>query len=151
MTTATADANVQTLDQLCSFYRGEMSAVESYTTALMEEAVLPFAATLRACQESHRQRLRLLDSSIRKLGGLVPQGSGVWGALTEAIEGTAAAMGGPAAISALAEGEDHGLRDYLADVKKLTPSMAQLIETEILPAQRETQQLMQDLRESVTH
>jgi hypothetical protein len=151
MPTTVPHGDVQTLDQLRSFYRGELSAVESYTVALMEDAVMPFAGTLRACQESHRRRVQSLGAAIRKLGGSVPNTSGVWGTLTEAIEGAAAAFGAGPAVAALSEGEDHGLRDYLADSRKLSPMMAGMLARDILPEQRNTQKLMYDLRQSLKH
>lgn len=149
MTTTMPHGDVQTLEQLRSFYRGELSAVESYTLALMEDSVMPFAASLRACQESHRRRVRTLGASIRRQGGSVPTSSGVWGALTEAVEGAAVALGAGPAIAALSEGEDHGLRDYLADSHRVSPTIAGMLARDIIPAQRATQQLMYDLRESL--
>ncbi len=147
MTTTTPEA--KTIDQLRSFCRGEMSAVESYTTALLDKTMEPYAATLLACQSSHRRRVKLLGEIITRLGGRVPQSSGLWGTLTEAIEGTAATFGPAGAIFALAEGEDHGLRDYHTDVSMLTPNVRSLVERDILPQQRATESAISNLRQTL--
>ena len=107
MTQLSTEINSKTVKQLQSFCRGEMSAVESYTSALLSDVVKPFAPTLRACRQSHRERVRILTRAIANLNGKVPETSGAWGTLTEAIEGTAAALGSGQAIAILEEGEEH--------------------------------------------
>lgn len=149
MTQLSTEINQKTVKQLQSFCRGEMSAVESYTSALLSDVVKPFAPTLRACRQSHRERVRILTRAIANLDGKVPETSGVWGTLTEAIEGTAAALGTSQALQALKEGEEHGLRDYLADLEKLSPDARSLIERRVLPAQRETTRVITQLQQSL--
>jgi len=145
----THNVDYQTLDQLRSFCRGEISAVESYTAALLEGEMKPYATTLRACRESHRRRAEFLSRMIRQNGGRAPASSGIWGALSEAIEGAASTVGPKGTIFALAEGEDHGLRDYLSDLTRLDTSVKRVVERELVPAQRETQRAITDLRRSL--
>lgn len=149
MTQLSTEINSKTVKQLQSFCRGEMSAVESYTSALLSDVVKPFAPTLRACRQSHRERVRILTRAIANLNGKVPETSGAWGALTEAIEGTAAALGAGQAIATLQEGEEHGLRDYLADLDNLSTDARTMIERQVMPAQRETTRLVTQLRDSL--
>jgi hypothetical protein len=145
----TPNLDFQTLDQLRSFCRGEMSAVESYTAALLDGTMRPYAPTLSACRESHRTRVRRLRQIIEAKGGRAPQSSGVWGAVTEAMEGAAATVGPKGTLFALSEGEDHGLRDYLSDLPKLTTGIKGVLEREIVPAQRETRRAIAALRSSI--
>lgn len=126
-----------------------MSAVESYTLALETDVLRPFAATFRACCDSHRKRVQVLARAITRLEGEVPQTSGAWGLLTEAIEGTAAAMGAGQAIAVLHQGEEHGLRDYLADLHNLSSDARARVERRVLPAQRDTTRWITHLRHSL--
>ncbi len=149
MNQLSTEINSRTVKHLQSFCRGEMSAVESYTTALLSDVIGPFAPTLIACRDSHRERVQLLGREIERLGGTVPESSGAWGALTDAIEGTAAALGAEQAIGMLEEGEEHGLRDYLADIEDLSPDGRRVVEERILPAQRETVRSISALKSSI--
>ena len=75
--------------------------------------------------------------------------SGPWGTFAKAVEGGAKIFGTSAAISALEEGEDHGLSDYKGDLSDLTPDMQRFITSEILPEQRETHATMSRLQDRV--
>ena len=140
----------QTVDQLQSFCRGEMAAVETYVTALSNTSLGSFVDSLRRCMASHQERVRLLSEEIMRMGGKIPEGAGPWGALVDSIEHVAAALGAGAALAILEEGEEHGLRDYRQDVSKLDPPARALIEQRILPAQLETRRVVQSLRHSIT-
>jgi hypothetical protein len=122
--------------------------VETYTTALSNDKLRAYADTLRSCQASHQQRVGSLSREIQRLGGEVPESAGPWGALVDAIEHAAVELGPKAAIAALEEGEDHGLKDYRKDVEKLDPLERSFIETQILPAQLESHRLMSALKKS---
>jgi len=102
----------QPIEQLTSFCRGEMSAIETYERAIQvtdEEWIL---AQLRYNRDSHARRAELLKQRILDLGGEPPKSSGPWGAFAGAVEGVASAIGERAALSILEEGERHGLADY---------------------------------------
>lgn len=58
------------------------------------------------------------------------------------MEGTAKALGDTAAIKALKEGEEHGLKDYREVVGDVNPDARQIILADLIPAQeRHIQQL----------
>jgi uncharacterized protein (TIGR02284 family) len=107
---------MQTTDvsQLNSLLRGEMSAIETYRLAL--EKVADDNAfgveELRALQRDHRDAADALWHHIEQHGGEPSHGSGAWGAFAKAVEGTARLLGDTAALKALKEGEEHGLKDY---------------------------------------
>lgn len=138
------------IDQLNSFLRGEISAVETYDQAIDKLKTEPaLAESLRACRESHDRRVSALRNEIRRLGGEPADGSGVWGAFAKAVEGGAKVFGKGAAISALEEGEDHGRDDYLADLEKLLPATRTFVQTQLVPEQKRTHDALSRLKSSL--
>src|SRR5688572_29650444 len=131
MTTTTN--NDQTVDQLNSFLRGELSAVETYRQALSKIENAAHRSTLEQCSRSHQSRVEWLQQEIQRRGGAPAKDSGIWGSFAKAVEGTAKAFGEKAAIAALEEGEDHGKDDYQRDINKLDAAARQLIESRIIP------------------
>jgi demethoxyubiquinone hydroxylase (CLK1/Coq7/Cat5 family) len=141
------DSKNTNIDQLNSFLRGELSAVESYRIAMEKIGVTsPARGRLAACLDSHFNRVDALRTKIRELGGRPSPDAGAWGAMTSAIEASAVAFGERAAITALETGEDHGLADYRADIRKLDGETRDLVNTELLPRQEETHRLISDLK-----
>jgi len=116
------------IDKLNSFLRGEMSAVETYQMAIDK---LDRASTARdellVNLKSHQDRVMQLQEAIVAAGGTPAKGSGPWGAFAKVVEGAAKTLGDKVAVSALEEGEDHGLKDYKSDVSDVDPSCRQII------------------------
>jgi hypothetical protein len=52
------------------------------------------------------------------------------------VEGTASIFGDKAALKALKEGEEHGLKDYNEACDDVDATSAALIESELIPAQQ---------------
>lgn len=102
------------LSQLSSLLRGEMSAIETYRQALekLGDSNDYGVEELRALQRDHRDAADALWHHIEQHGAEPPHGSGPWGAFAKAIAGTAKLFGDTAALKALKEGEEHGLKDY---------------------------------------
>jgi hypothetical protein len=140
----------KTIDQLRSFHRGEMSAVESYARALALASFAGVADVLRRCQASHQQRVGLLRERIRSLGGAVPTSSGPWGTMVTLLEDAAVSVSEKVGIGVLEEGEDHGLADYRVDLKELGPDEQRFVLLDLLPAQVETHRAMSNLKQAVT-
>lgn len=143
---ATTNANV---DQLNSFLRGEISAVETYRQAIDKLNGSSNAAMLETWKRSHESRVALLRDRITSLGGTPADGSGPWGAFAKLIEGGAAVLGEKVAISALEEGEDHGLHDYQADIAKVDDATRAFLTEKILPEQQKTHNGLRDLKKAV--
>lgn len=99
---------------LNSLLRGEMSAIETYRQGLekLRDDNEPGVDELRAIQRDHRDAADALWHHIERTGGKPSEGSGPWGTFAKAIEGTARLFGDTAALKALKEGEEHGLKDY---------------------------------------
>ncbi|HSK00895.1 MAG TPA: BON domain-containing protein [Kofleriaceae bacterium] len=135
------------IDQLNSFLRGEISAVETYRMALEKlDRGSPARGELEACMRSHQERVALLREQITRLGGTPATSSGPWGVLAKIIEGGARVLGDKVAIAALEEGEDHGLKDYRDDVDKLDPELRTLVRSRLLPQQENTHSRMSSLK-----
>ena len=140
----------QTIDQLNSFLRGELSAVETYRQALDSVDSVPHRSTLELCARSHQERVAVLRDEVQRRGGKPAEGSGAWGAFAKVIEGAAKGFGEKAAIAALEEGEDHGRDDYRRDAQKLDATARVLVETRILPEQKRTHDAIAALKKQLS-
>jgi uncharacterized protein (TIGR02284 family) len=142
-----ATAISRDVDQLNSFLRGELSAVETYDQAIEKLADEPqLAESLRDNRDSHARRAAMLRREIEKLGGEASDDSGVWGGFAKLVEGSAKLFGKKSAIAALEEGEDHGRDDYLAELREASPELRELVENELLPEQLRTHDVMSNLK-----
>jgi demethoxyubiquinone hydroxylase (CLK1/Coq7/Cat5 family) len=142
----TNDNRTSTIDQLNSFLRGELAAVESYRLALEKLDSTIYRGTLLECARSHEQRARLLSEAIVQRGGAPVKSSGAWGAFARLVESGAAAFGERAAIAALEEGEDHGLQDYRRDLADLEDSARELTQSRLIPEQRQTHDSIRNIK-----
>ena len=134
------------VDTLNGFLRGEISAVETYRQALVKLNHTNARPELEDCHRSHEQRIATLREHIVRMGGAPANDSGAWGTFAKLVEGGAAALGEKAAIAALEEGEDHGLKLYREDSAKLDVGSRQLVEMALLPAQERTHRTMSTLK-----
>ncbi|HET6280744.1 MAG TPA: DUF2383 domain-containing protein [Polyangia bacterium] len=139
----------QTIDTLNAFLRGEMSAVETYQQALERLSNAGARQQLEECRRDHQQRVEKLRRHIIQLGGSATEGSGAWGTFTKLFEGGAKVLGENAAIAALEEGEDHGLRLYRDDLDKLDIQAREFVEMDLLPAQRRTHATLSALKHTM--
>lgn len=138
-----------TIDQLNSFLRGEISAVETYKIAIQKLTKASFVASLRDSLKSHEDRVSQLTSEIRKHGGEPATGSGAWGVFAKTIEGGAAAFGEKAAIAALEEGEDHGRNDYQREIDAIEAPTRELVQN-LLSEQLKTHAVMSNLKRQLS-
>jgi len=99
---------------LNSLLRGEMSAIETYRMAVekLEGSQEAGVAELQAMRRDHRDAADALWHHMERKGERPSEGSGAWGAFAKAVEGTARLFGNNAALKALKEGEEHGLKEY---------------------------------------
>ncbi len=146
----TNSTHTETVDQLNSFLRGELSAAESYREALSKLPTVPSRSTLEECARSHQERAELLSREVRRLGGEPAESSGAWGTFAKLVTAGAQAFGEKAAIAALEEGEDHGRNDYQRDMNDLEPAARALIERQVLPEQLRTHRAMSTLKKTLS-
>jgi hypothetical protein len=130
-----ADDRTGTLNSLL---RGELSAVETYSQALDKVGSEPGAADLRQIEADHQRAVELLHRHIAERGGIPPMSSGAWGTWAATVEATAKLFGNTAALKALKEGEEHGIKQYedaLEDAN-LDAECKTLIRNTLLPQTR---------------
>jgi uncharacterized protein (TIGR02284 family) len=100
------------IDNLNSLLRGELAATETYQQAMDKAGNENWATELRRLHEEHRAAANALREHIHFHGGKPDQGSGAWGTWAKTVEGTAKLFGNTAALKALKEGEEHGIKSY---------------------------------------
>jgi uncharacterized protein (TIGR02284 family) len=144
--TTTAKRTADDINQLNSFLRGELSAVETYQQCIDRVDDTTLVVRLRALQDSHRARVQRLQGEIRALGGQPAERSGLWGSFAKLVEGSAKVFGKAAALSALEEGEDHGLADYKRDLHDLSAETRAFITAQLLPEQQRTHDALSQLQ-----
>jgi uncharacterized protein (TIGR02284 family) len=122
-------------DSLNSLLRGEISATETYNQALEKFAGQPAEAELRRLRDEHREAANSLRQHVHLHGGDPSTGSGAWGTWAKLVEGTAKLFGVTAALKALKEGEEHGVKSYQAALRDddLTADCKGLISAQLLP------------------
>jgi len=139
----------QDLDQLNKFLRGEMSATETYEQCMDKIDDSAIERELRSLKTSHATRATMLRAKVNALGGDADDSAGIWGGFAKLVEGGAKLLGKSAAISALEEGEDHGLAMYRDNLEDLTPTTQQFVRTELLPEQKRTHDALSRLQNQV--
>lgn len=117
------------VDVFNGLLRGELAATETYQQALEKMGDAPGNAELQALHREHRQAANDIRQHIHELGGEPDQSSGAWGAFAKLVEGTAKVFGKAAALKALKEGEESGLKDYekASENKELGPVCRRLV------------------------
>lgn len=134
-----ATATTTTIDTLNKLLRGEISATETYQQALAKVGDEPGAEEMRRIHREHREAANTLRKHIHDHGGQPEQGSGAWGTFAKFFEGTAKIFGDKAALKALKEGEESGLKSYEDAVKdgELPADCSALIRSQFIPQTRE--------------
>jgi len=129
----------KTTDTLNELLRGELSAIETYQQALAKLGKTKGADELRRLHAEHREAANTLRQHVHQHGGQPDQGSGAWGAFAKAVEGTARLFGDDAALKALKEGEEHGIKEFEKALKDkgLPADCTTLIASSLLPQARE--------------
>jgi len=133
------DNLMDSLEPLNRLLRGELSAVETYQQALESVSDSQAVTELERISSEHAQAVSLLREEIRHFGGIADESSGAWGLWAQAVEGTAKVFGDTAALRALKEGEEHGLKEYQAimDDPDLLPELKSLLTERLQLRQKE--------------
>jgi len=143
----------ETVRQLNSLLRGEISAAETYRMAIDKvadtDASGANAGLLREIQEEHGRAAQEIRDRIQELGGEASDSSGAWGAWAKTVQGTMNLFGDASSLKALKEGEEHGLKDYQESLDGVDPSSKQLINNQLIPAQQRHINLLDQLINSV--
>ena len=139
----------ETVRQLNSLLRGEISAAETYRMAIDKvagsDSAEANAGLLREIQEEHGRAAQEIRDRIQELGGEASDSSGAWGAWAKTVQGTMNLFGDASSLKALKEGEEHGLKDYQEALDDVDPSSKQLINNQLIPAQQRHINLLDQL------
>jgi uncharacterized protein (TIGR02284 family) len=114
MATTTTENAVRKLNALL---RGELAATETYQQALAKVGDEPGAADVRRARDDHREMANRLRIHVHEHGGTPDHHSGAWGAFAKAWTAGAKLFGNKAALHALKQGEEHGLKSYESALK----------------------------------
>ncbi|HEY0714955.1 MAG TPA: DUF2383 domain-containing protein [Polyangia bacterium] len=139
----------RTVDTLNSFLRGEISAVETYRQAIEKINDPSLRSRLQDLQQMHERQAAKLRNQISQVGGQPSESSGPWGGFAKLIEGGAKVFGVKAALAALEEGEDHGLKLYRGNLDDLDVQARSFVQNDLLPTQQQTHDAMSALKHSV--
>jgi DNA-binding ferritin-like protein len=143
----------ESVRQLNSLLRGEISAAETYRQAMDKvsdsDDVPGSVGLLREIQEDHGRAAQALRERIRALGGTPSDSSGAWGVWAQTVQATANLFGDASALKSLKEGEEHGLKDYREGVEDIDAASANLIQNHLIPAQQRHINLLDQLIGSV--
>jgi len=131
-------ATQECVGTLNSLLRGELAATETYQQAMEKLKDDPAIGELRTIHVDHRETANTLRQHVHGCGGKPDQGSGAWGTWAKLVEGAAKLFGKTAALKALKEGEEHGVKDYEKALQdgSLPAECQSLIRAQLLPQTR---------------
>jgi len=92
--------------------RGEISAIESYQEALGKFEHSADIDSLQQILEDHRKSADALRDHIAAMGATPDTDSGAWGNFAQTVTSAAGLLGQSPVVSALIQGEEHGIREY---------------------------------------
>lgn len=139
-----------TTDLLNKFLRGELSAVETYDLAIKQTKNEGFGSALLQLRSAHAARVNTIREKILSLGGAPETTSGAWGTFATAVQASADLFGNTTALSALEEGEDHGLAMYRDALKDESgASVREFVSSTLMPEQKQSHDLCRSLKKFV--
>jgi hypothetical protein len=135
---AALDAPTNT-DALNGLLRGELAAIECYDQVLEKFPTVSAIRELRRIRVEHYAASRFLREHVRLHGGEPHETSGPWGAFAALVTGTAKTLGLKPVMSALQQGEEHGVSDYVnaLDNTEIPADCRKQIERRLLPMCRQ--------------
>ena len=125
-------------DKIKDIIKGERAAVETYGQVFEKYGTDSQLDKLRYFSKDHKDAVRKLDSIARENNIEVPESSGAWGSWSSLVTGTAKVFGEKAALKALKEGEEHGLKEYedLLSETSIPTSLKNMVQSTFIPMQR---------------
>ncbi len=122
-------------EALNSLLRGELSAIETYDQAIEKITDPTVQAELRRIREEHSYASARLKERVIKYGAKASESSGIWGTFAAAVTGTAKVIGPGTTLTALKQGEEHGISEYDKTMTNddVNSECKQMIQTQLLP------------------
>ena len=133
-----SDAADEVVECKQALLRGEISAVQTYDQVIEKMGDTAKAPDLRKMREEHVRARDTISRHVEMSGEPPEEGSGAWGAWARLTAGTAKIFGETAAMKALKEGEEHGLKSYERAIENvpLDAAFRTEVESRLMPAQR---------------
>lgn len=124
------------VEELNKVLRGEFSAVEAYTQVIKRFSQDPSVATLAELKREHEENAAYLRDMLDHEGAVPADNSGAWGTVVKTVMTAGQLLGEGAALSALKQGEEHGLKLYKELLSEnLTAVDSRLIKDKLIPRQ----------------
>jgi len=138
MNESNTQSDQKNLEPLRKLLRGELSSVETYNQVLEKVQDEPEAEELKQIWREHQEAVDTLTKHVRSHGGTPDTSSGPWGTFAQAVTASAKIFGETAALKALKEGEEHGIKEYeeALENKELDSECREVISSSLLPRQR---------------
>ncbi len=134
------------VDHLNKVLRGELSAVDAYEQVIGRFASEPEIYRLYAIKTEHEDSVRSLRTMISHEGAFPDDAAGLWGTVVKAVVGAGKLFGNSSALTAVRQGEEHGLRLYedLAN-ENLNYEDLRVIRSKLIPRQEKHIALLDQL------
>jgi len=123
------------VDALVADGAASCAALEEYRFVVSGSRLAPVSTGNRTVFASRPFIEGHVRARVRALGGEPDDSARAWGGLVQAIEGASKLLGDGAALRALREGEEHGLRDYRDALSELDLESRRVVQDVLLPAQ----------------
>lgn len=117
--------------------RGEISAIEAYDQVMERFRADPAAKRLQAFRNEHDRAAKFWRDELLAKGLAPDEDSGPWGQVVYAVIGAAKLFGETSALQALKTGENHGLSEYKAFLKRddVPERLKQKLREDFIPLQ----------------
>jgi len=147
-----AKADQSAVSVMNELLRGELAAVTTYNQALEKIQSPTGREQLMKFKDNHQKAVSTLQAEVKNLGGTPETSAGAWGAWASAVEGSAKVVGDTAALKALKEGEEHGVKEYkeLLENKNAPANIKDIVRTTLIPNQQEHIQGLDRLMDAKT-
>lgn len=148
MSIATEGVSAKSIGLCNELLRGELSAIETYSSAIHKFDHVGFTDTLDVIRHRHIDSANALRKAIYDLGGEPDTASGAWGSFAKTLQSAANAFGEGSAVGVLERGEQYGISEYSSALEKswLSLDLKGLIQSDLLPKLQENVILLADLR-----
>lgn len=125
--------------QLDDLVRGELAALKAYDQVLSDTKDEKTKSQLQAIRNDHEKAVSHLSKYVAGKKELLEdtEDAGPWGSFAKTWTKGASLMGNDAALTALRQGEEHGIREYkeALEDESISKELKQAIKTDMLPKQ----------------
>ena len=138
-------------DNIKDLVKGERAAVETYKQVFEKYGTDATIDQLRTVSADHKKTMLTLEDIAKSKGISFSSDSGAWGSWAKVVTGSAKMLGEKAALKALKEGEEHGLKQYkdALDSDELPIEVRRAIKQDFIPSQQNHINIIDKLMKAV--